>query len=65
MKIPRSNIKYKYYFTATMRKEKYHDMDNEKIFGKVLYKLNMKEAIEQKLITDYTLVGTIYEKQFE
>jgi len=46
MKIPRSNIKYKYYFTATMRKEKYHDMDNEKIFGKVLYKLNMKEAIE-------------------
>jgi len=38
-------------------KEKVLSMDNEKIYGKVIYRYSMKQAIEDEVLVDYRLVA--------
>ena len=55
-----NSFEYRYYFTATMVKAKYADMADIELFGNVLYSFNMRNAIMQNYICDYSVVGCFY-----
>ena len=51
---------------SIVEKEKVLSMDNEKIYGKVIIKYSLREAIEDNVLCDYRIIAsTINKKQFE
>ena len=39
-------------------------MENEKLFGKISYEYSMREAIDDKIITDYQILGILIDEEY-
>ena len=49
---------------ATIKQKVVYSMDNPKLFGKVVHRYSMREAIDEGVISDYAIVAIEIDKEF-